>query len=144
MSDTADLLQQLIDIRRKVASENFTGGHKKRKSLAGGKKKSPKRRNKKSPKRRPGRKKSPTRRPGIRQSQAKTTAGKRRAVWEGRLRSTTGGLTKKDLKLNKQGKVVSKKASDAAKNRLNENPALKTKFKEQRKLMKHGLIRRRN
>ena len=29
MSETADLLQQLIDIRHKVASENLTGGRKK-------------------------------------------------------------------------------------------------------------------
>ena len=75
-------------------------------------------------------------------SQAKTTAGIRRAVWEGRLRSTKGGLTKKDLKVSKSGKIVSKKASAAAKKRLQQNPHLAMKFKQQQNLMRGGQIRR--
>ena len=37
--------------------------------------------------------------------------GTRREVWNGSAQMTTGKLTKKDLKLNKQGDIVSKKAS---------------------------------
>tara|TARA_B100001564_G_scaffold301746_1_gene269201 strand:+ start:1128 stop:1436 length:309 start_codon:yes stop_codon:yes gene_type:complete len=37
--------------------------------------------------------------------------GTRREVWNGSAEMTTGKLTKKDLKLNKQGEIVSKKAS---------------------------------
>ncbi len=40
-------------------------------------------------------------------------------VWNGSLKMTSGGLTKKDLKKNKQGNIVSKKASAAAKKRFN-------------------------
>ena len=39
----------------------------------------------------------------------------KRAVWDGRLRSTSGGLTKKDLMLNKDGKVVSIKQHKSGK-----------------------------
>ena len=128
MSDSADLLQQLMDIRRKVANVSA-------KKLSGGKKK------RKSPKRKsPKRKSSKKRKSGG--SQAKTTAGIRRAVWEGRLRSTKGGLKKKDLKVSKSGKIVSKKASNAAKQRLRENPRLAMKFKQQQNLMRGGKIRR--
>lgn len=51
MSDTADLLQQLIDIRHKIASENLTGGRKKRRRSSGNRKKSPKRNNRKKSRR---------------------------------------------------------------------------------------------
>lgn len=125
MSDSANLLQQLMDLRRKVANvraEKLSGGKKKRK-----KRKSPKR---KSPKRKSG------------GSQAQTTAGIRRAVWEGRLSKTKGGLTKKDLMVSKStGKIVSKKASTAAKRRLRQNPRLAAKFKQQQRRMKQGRVR---
>merc|ERR1712054_479572 len=41
--------------------------------------------------------------------------GKKHQVLSGRKLKTSGGLTKADLKLNKNGKVVSKKQSDNAK-----------------------------
>ena len=45
-----------------------------------------------------------------------TTAGARRAVWEGRAQRTRGGLTRNDLKVSKStGKIVSKRASRASK-----------------------------
>lgn len=46
---------------------------------------------------------------------ATTRAGQYRQVWEGRAAKTKGGLTKKDLMLNKEGKIVSKRASAAGK-----------------------------
>jgi hypothetical protein len=39
----------------------------------------------------------------------------RKRVWEGTLPKTSGGLMKKDLALNRQGKLVSKKKSLACK-----------------------------
>ena len=48
-------------------------------------------------------------------STAKTTAGIRRAVFEGRLEKTPGSLRNNDLKENNTGKIVSKAASLAAK-----------------------------
>lgn len=39
----------------------------------------------------------------------------RRAVWEGRREKTPGGLRKSDLTMNKAGRIVSKKKSQAAK-----------------------------
>ena len=74
-------------------------------------------------------------------SQAKTTAGIRRAVYEGRLTQTKGGLTADDLMENKAGKIVSKKASRAAKERMRNNPKIKKAFAIQRKRMKQGLIK---
>jgi len=41
--------------------------------------------------------------------------GRKHAVLKGNKEKTVGGLKKSDLKLNKQGKVVSKKRSDNAK-----------------------------
>ena len=38
-------------------------------------------------------------------------------VWNGSMTKTSGGLTKRQLKKNKRGLIVSKKASDAAKKR---------------------------
>lgn len=52
---------------------------------------------------------------------AKTLAGQRRQVWEGRAEKTRGGLTRSDLKRSKTGKIVSSKASKASKQRYNEN-----------------------
>ena len=50
----------------------------------------------------------------------KQTTGSRAQVMHGTAKKTTGGLTKSQLKYNKQGKIVSKKASALAKknNRL--------------------------
>ena len=48
--------------------------------------------------------------------------GSKKDVWHGLAKRTAGGLTKDDLVLNKRGKPVSKKQSDAAKLRY---PALK-------------------
>ena len=49
-----------------------------------------------------------------------TTFGSRAQVMHGTAKKTSGGLTKTQLKYNKQGKIVSKKASTLAKknNRL--------------------------
>ena len=47
---------------------------------------------------------------------ATTLAGKRRQVWNRKAKMTgPGGLRRKDLKENKQGKIVSKKASKLTK-----------------------------
>ena len=50
----------------------------------------------------------------------KQTTGSRAQVMHGTAKHTSGGLTKSQLKYNKQGKIVSKKASALAKknNRL--------------------------
>ena len=53
-------------------------------------------------------------------------------VWNGSLKQTSGGLRKKDLKKNKQGNIVSKRASAAAKKRFNSKKYahVKATFKE--------------
>merc|ERR1712130_813771 len=43
--------------------------------------------------------------------------GKKRSVFSGKKEKTVGGLKKSDLKKSRTGKIVSKKASDAAKKR---------------------------
>lgn len=51
-----------------------------------------------------------------------TTAGARRAVWEGRAMKTRGGLTRSDLKVSRStGKIVSRKASRASKKSFERN-----------------------
>ena len=74
-------------------------------------------------------------------SQAKTTAGIRRAVFEGRLKQTAGGLTAKDLMVSKStGKIVSRKASRAAKKRMKTNPKIREAFeKQQQKMIDHEI-----
>lgn len=62
------------------------------------------------------------------------TQGTRAEVFRGDALRTAGGLTKKDLKKNKFGLIVSKKASQASKARFEKNPALKKLFKVQQKL----------
>ena len=47
------------------------------------------------------------------------TQGSRLEVWQGKKDKTSGGLTKKDLKKNKAGRIVSKRVSDKAANRSN-------------------------
>ena len=49
----------------------------------------------------------------------KKTVGSRAQVMHGNAKKTSGGLTKSQLKYNKQGKIVSKKASSAAKRNNN-------------------------
>ena len=56
------------------------------------------------------------------------TVGTRAEVFSGRAMHTSGGLTKKDLKKNKFGRIVSRKASLESKKRFDANPALKKKF----------------
>ena len=53
-------------------------------------------------------------------------------VWNGTLAKTSGGLTKSDLTKNKNGIIVSKKVSNAAKKRFNsqEYAHVKASFKE--------------
>ena len=48
---------------------------------------------------------------------ATTLAGRYRQVYEGRAEQTRSGLTKKDLKVSKSGKIVSKRSSRAAQSR---------------------------
>ena len=43
------------------------------------------------------------------------TFGSRARVWQGKAKMTTGRLMKKDLKKNKNGRIVSKKMSERAK-----------------------------
>lgn len=52
-------------------------------------------------------------------SSATTNIGIKRAVLEGRLSHTAGNLSSSDLKENKSGRVVSKKASTSAKKNYN-------------------------
>lgn len=59
------------------------------------------------------------------------TIGSRAEVFHGTAKHTSGGLTKNDLKKNKFGQIVSKKASAASKSRFEKNPALKKIFKQQ-------------
>ena len=122
MSESADLLQQLLAIREKVAAENLSGGRSAaaeaqvaQAQVAQAQRPSPAAR--KSSKR--GKTKYAT---------AATSAGKKQQVWEGRAEKTCpNGLTKKELMVNKSGKIVSKKASAAAKRRLRQNPRLAAK-----------------
>ena len=55
------------------------------------------------------------------------TNAQRAKVFHGTLEKTSGGLTKKDLKKNEHGKIVSKKASSAAKKNNNLGSFKKTK-----------------
>ena len=56
--------------------------------------------------------------PEYAKTQFKKIVGSRIQVWEGVAKETSGGLKKKDLMISKSGTVVSKKASQAAKNRM--------------------------
>jgi hypothetical protein len=51
--------------------------------------------------------------------------GSRRSVFHGSKSSTPGGLHKDDLKLNKRGRIVSRKRSEQARKSFLKNPALK-------------------
>ena len=70
----------------------------------------------------------------------KQTIGTRYQVMNGTAKKTSGGLTKSQLKYNKQGKIVSKKASALAKKN---NRLVKAGYKTQKgqvgvKMMKGG------
>jgi hypothetical protein len=52
---------------------------------------------------------------------ATTRAGANRQVFEGRAERTRGGLKKKDLKVSKSGKIVSRRASRASKRKYAKN-----------------------
>ena len=56
-------------------------------------------------------------------------ADKLRQVYEGRAHRTTGGLTKSDLTVNKRGRVVSRRASAAAKRSFRKDAARRAAFK---------------
>lgn len=49
------------------------------------------------------------------------TVGSRAQVMHGTAKMTSGGLTKSDLKYNKNGNIVSKKKSEDAKKNINKN-----------------------
>jgi hypothetical protein len=53
----------------------------------------------------------------MKKAMKKSVVGKKASVFAGRKMRTTGGLKKENLMKNKRGKVVSKKASAAAKKR---------------------------
>ncbi len=58
----------------------------------------------------------------VRRTKRELSLEKRR-VWQGKQAKTKGGLRKADLKLNKQGKVVSRKKSEAGKKMYLRNKA---------------------
>ena len=61
----------------------------------------------------------------------KKAIGSRKSVWNGHAHHTSGGLTKGDIKLNRFGRLVSKKASTRAKARWGRMSAkIKAKFKK--------------
>ena len=61
------------------------------------------------------------------------TIGSRAEVFHGTAKHTSGGLTKNDLKKNRFGRIVSKKASLESKKRFFKNPELQKKFKQAQK-----------
>ena len=77
----------------------------------------------KAPRRRVSRKRRSSKRRATRRRVARKakkakkakTVGKKWQVWKGTRVKTVGGLTKKDLMMNKNGKVVSKKSNAAGK-----------------------------
>jgi hypothetical protein len=56
--------------------------------------------------------------------------GTRKDVFNRKAEKTTGGLTRTDLMLNSQGKVVSKRRHDLAVSAWEKNPDLRVKFIE--------------
>ena len=57
-------------------------------------------------------------------SRFKKIKGTREQVWSGTAKETPGGLRKNDLMISKTGTLVSKKASQAAKNRMKSGKGL--------------------
>ena len=74
-------------------------------------------RRKKTPRRRRTPKKRTPKRTA-RRSDFKLNIGSRAQVWHGTAYQTSGGLKKPDLRKNKWGRIVSKRASEAARNRF--------------------------
>ena len=64
--------------------------------------------------------------------------GSRAQVMHGNARKTSGGLTKKQLKYNKQGKIVSRKASALARKN---NRLVKAGYKTQKGVFGNGEMR---
>lgn len=56
---------------------------------------------------------------------ATLTIGSRRQVFNGTAKHTSGNLTKSDLKQTSDGRIRSRKASSAARKRLQHNPVFK-------------------
>jgi hypothetical protein len=54
-----------------------------------------------------------------------SSKGSRRSVLHGTKAATPGGLHQADLKMNKRGKIVSRKKSEAARKSFQKNPALR-------------------
>ena len=54
----------------------------------------------------------------------KKKKGSREEVWKGVAQETSGGLRKKDLIISKSGQIVSKKASEAASERMKHGTGL--------------------
>ena len=72
------------------------------------------------------------------------TVGTRAEVWNGKKQTTVGGLTKKDLKKSKSGRIVSKKVSQNAKKKSNLtkfliNPKAKQKKDKTKKRDRYGI-----
>ena len=70
--------------------------------------------------------------------QLKQTTGSRAQVMHGTAKKTSGGLTKSQLKYNKQGKIVSRKASALAKKN---NRLVKAGYKTQKGVFGSGKMR---
>merc|ERR1712072_684426 len=80
----------------------------------GGKKKTAKRSRSRTTKK--AAKKAPAKRK--RKAKKVSKVGKKWQVWKGTRERTAGGLTKKDLRKSKSGKIVSKKQSNLARRRM--------------------------
>ena len=65
---------------------------------------------------------------------ATTLAGKYRQIYEGKADCMPSGLSKKDLKKSKSGKIVSKKRSARAKVAYKNNPIMKRASKAMKKI----------
>lgn len=78
-------------------------------------------------------------------SKRRSSQAIRRAVWNGTLEKTPGGLRKSDLMINKAGRIVSKKKSQQAKQRAGYNEivrrgrAMKIAMEEMRRKYGAGL-----
>ena len=72
--------------------------------------------------------------------------GSKLNVWNGLAKETSGGLQKKDLMISKSGTVVSKKASQAAKNRMKSGKGICEycikQYKESKRESKKKLVKK--
>ena len=67
--------------------------------------------------------------------------GSRAEVWHGNADHTSGGLKKKDLKM-KDGRIISKAASKAAKKSLKKNPTFQAFIKKAKASSEDGKFHR--